>query len=120
MKTIQNEINRLNFEDWIFVIFIVVAILNIYGDQLQKKYINENNPTYQIKANKVYLVVIIITILIYIYFVKRNYNLFIHSEYSRKKTTGIKFLGSILLLIGSICLLYFQLNENDFIGAPNI
>jgi len=120
MNNVQNEIDRLNFEDWIFIIFIVAAILNIYGDQLLKKHIIENNKIYQERANKVFLVVIIITIFIYTYFLKRNYKLFINISLERKKLYKIKLLSSIFLLIGALCLLYFQLNDMNSSITPNI
>lgn len=114
------EINRLNLEDYIFITFIVLAILNIYGDNLLKKYIKENKEIYQQKANEIFLIVIIITILIYIYFFYRNYKIFKNADYNKKHITSIKLLGSFLLLVGGFCLLYFQLEESNFIGAPDL
>lgn len=120
MSNIQNELDRLNFEDWIFIIFIAVAALNIYGDNLLKKYIKENNKYYENKANEIFIITIFITILIYIYFLKRNYNFYVSATPERKNMLSVKVLSSIFLLIGAILLLYFQIKDSNFLSAPNI
>ena len=38
----NDKIKELTFENYIWVIYIVVAIVNIYGDELIKKSIIEN------------------------------------------------------------------------------
>ena len=37
MNNTDDYLNRLKLEDYIFIIFIVVSILNIYGNNLLKK-----------------------------------------------------------------------------------
>ena len=120
MNNKQSELDRLNFEDWIFIFFIVASILNIYGDNLLKKYIIENNIKYKEKADEIFTIVLIITILLYIYFVKRNYGFYNQAEPNRKKVLIIKLIGSILILYGAIFLFIFQLKDKDVIAPPSI
>lgn len=120
MRNKENEINRLNFEDWLFIIIIVLTIVNIFSDQLQKKYILTNNKKYIEKSTELFIITLIIAIFIYLYFVKRNYNLYKQSSKENKMLFGIKLLGSILIVVGTILLLYFQINDSDFIGPPAI
>jgi hypothetical protein len=42
-----NELERLNFEDSLWIIFATLCIINIYGDKLQKDYIKTNFNTYE-------------------------------------------------------------------------
>ena len=48
MNNKNNEINRLNFEDIIWGIFITLSILNIVANDKQKKYVISNNQYYTI------------------------------------------------------------------------
>ena len=49
--TIIKELGRLKFEDIISLIFISCSILNLYGNDNQKKYLISNNKEYENKAN---------------------------------------------------------------------
>ena len=118
MRTIENELNRLNFEDWLFIIIITLSLVNIFSDWLQKKYLETNNREYLKESSIIFTITLIITVFVYLYFVKRNYNLYKDSSPENITIYKIKLLGSILLVIGVILLIYFQINDPNFIGAP--
>lgn len=113
----QNDIvRRLNFENFIWVVFIVVSLLDIYGDELIKKSVTENDKEAQEKANNLFLFIILVSILVYVYFFYRNYKDY---EKYRTKSYEVRLIGSALILIGSFCLLYFLLtttNQTDSIS----
>ena len=116
----EKEINRLNFEDILWCIFIILSILNIISNKLQKDYVISNNKIYEHKANNISIKVLIILIIIYLYFFIRNYNMLKNKD-KPTETDYIKVMGSLLFVIGTICLLYFQINSDDnFIGGPAI
>lgn len=117
METLEETINRLNLEDWIFITFIVVSILNIYANSLLKKEVIENNKKYQEKADQIFLIVIIISIILYSYFFKRNYNVYKNTQDNK---LIIKVLGSLLILIGAVCLLIFQLSDSTTSLTPSV
>ena len=62
------EINRLNFEDILWVIFIVLSILNIVSNNLQKEYVITENQFYESKANNISIKVLTILVFVYLYF----------------------------------------------------
>lgn len=108
-----NTIKRLNFENIIWVIFIIISALDIYGDELIKKNIIYNDKSSETKATNIFLILTVVSLLIYLYFLKRNYNDF--NKY-KNKDYEIRFIGSIFILIGTLCFLYFQIdtrNQND-------
>lgn len=37
-----NEINRLNFEDFIWITFAVISLLNVFGDFNEKEFLKTN------------------------------------------------------------------------------
>lgn len=116
----NKEINRLNFEDIIWIIFIILSILNIISNNYQKEYIITNNQEYEDKANNISIFVLTILLLIYLYFFLRNYNMYNNKEYPTH-ADSVKVLGSILFILATICLLYFQIHSNDnFIGSPSL
>ena len=118
MNTIENEIKRLNFEDILWGIFIILSILNIVCNNLQKNYVITNDGYYEDRANDISICVLSILVLIYLYFFLRNYNMY-HNKDNPTNVDLIKVFGSIFFIIGSICLLYFQVHSNDnFIGGP--
>jgi hypothetical protein len=117
-QDITSEINRLNFENIIWIVFAILCFLNIYGDDLDKKYLTSNNMLFKNESNKIFKITISITILIYLYFLLRNYNSYKNISENQKKLYFIKVFSSCLLLSGALCLLYFQSNQSSFEGAP--
>lgn len=107
---IENTIKRLNFENFIWFLFIIISILDIYGDELIKKNLRYNDKKAIDRANKIFLAITVVSILIYLYFFNRNY-----SDYKKfhNKSYQIRFIGSIFILAGTLCLLYFQLTTTS-------
>ena len=115
---IINSLNRLKFEDFLLVLFIILSLLNIYGNQNEKSYLKTSSPIYKNKANEIFKFTIIITIIIYTYFFIRNYHSYRMSKEHEKHIFIIKLLGSAFLIAGAVCLLYFQSKESSFSGSP--
>lgn len=108
-----NELNRLNFEDYIWVIFIVLSILNIVCNKYNKEYVISNDKEYEDIAKKISIIVLIVLVFIYLYFFVRNYNMYNNKMGNVKDYDLVKLIWSLLFLIGTFCLLYFQVNSND-------
>ena len=117
---LNNDLDRLKFEDVLFIIFIVAISFNIVANQFQKNYLNTGNKKAEKTANDIYLFVLIVVLLIYLYFIYRNYDAYKKASIESKKLFRIKLLGSALLIAGVSCLIYFQLNNPDFVGAPSV
>lgn len=103
-------IKRLNFENLVWLTFIIISAIDIYGDELIKKGVTTNDKKLQEMANNLFLFVILVSIIIYIYFFWRNYH-----DYKKhhNELYKIRLFASSLILIGTILLLYFQLNINN-------
>ena len=112
------EIERLNFEDILWVIFIGLSMLNIVSNNYQKYYVRTKKQYYEDRANNISIFVLSVLFFVYLYFFLRN-----HSMYNNKdnpnKVDYVKVMGSLFFIIGTLCLLYFQINSDDnFIGSP--
>lgn len=117
-EDIINEINRLNFEDFLWIIFIILALINIYGDYNDKEFLKTNKSEFKTKANQAFVITIFVSLLIYLYFFARNYKAYKKATEQQKELYKIKLLGSGFLIAGAICLLYFQINQTSFTGSP--
>lgn len=120
MNIFEDDLTRLNFEDFIWVVFIGLGILNIVGDNLLKDYIKTNDKNKGDNANKLFLFILFVSLIIYIYFLVRNFNAYEKASKEDKELFGIKTFGSILLILGILCLIYFQYKQSDFIGTPAV
>ena len=92
-----SELKRLHFENVIWIVFAGLCVLNILGD-------NELTLT--------------MTFFIYLYFFNRNFKQLNKASSDKKALYEVKVLGSIFLISGIICLIYFQKKQKNFAGSP--
>lgn len=114
----QSEIiNRLTFENYIWAIYIIISIGNIIGDELIKDSITEHNQKKDSLAKNIFTISLIITIIIYLYFLDRNYKDY---QSHHNTTYEIRLIGSLLMFAGILCFLYFQIKTtttNDTVSS---
>lgn len=115
-NNVEEMVKRLSFENFIWIGFIIVSALDIYGDELIKKGLLYQDKQALHKANKLFLKLAYFSILVYLYFLIRNY-----SDYKKyqNKNYQIRLLGSILILAGTLCLVYFQKNNTTPIDSSS-
>ncbi len=119
-KSEESELKRLQFENFLWIVFIFLAIANIVADDYQQDFIKTKDKTYQLSANKIFEFTLIISFLIYIYYLIRNYDFYKKIPENKKADYFIKLLGSILILVGALCFIYFQFKDDYFEGTPAI
>lgn len=117
---IQRTLRELNIEDFLSGIFVILGILSIYGDQIQKKYVITKDYKYQKEANDIFDFILLVTFILYIVFLYRNYRNYKNASENRKNLFAIKLLGSCFLMAGIICTIYFQVNNKNYVGVPEI
>ncbi len=120
METVEEEIRRLNFEDLLLIVFIILSTLNMFGNQNEKIYVQTKDNVYKNRANRIFEFTIIVTLIIYLYFFKRNYDSYNGVSEDKKGLYRVKVFGSLLLIVGTICLFYFQKKQTSFIGSPSL
>lgn len=114
----NEEINRLNFENRIWILFAFLCLLNIRGDNDDISYIRTNQKRYNDESNRIFKFTLITTLFIYLYFFKRNLKAYYKVTKKRKELYSIKVYGSLFLIIGILLLIYFQVNQSSFEGSP--
>lgn len=117
-----NEYNRLLFEDNISIIFIIVSLINIKANNIIEDAIITNDYNNYQKAITLYKINIIISILIYIYFIIRN--MAFYNEAINNNEDGyyekIRVIGSILIFIGTLLLAYTLFSDPSEQGEVEI
>lgn len=117
-KNDYKEIERLNFEDMLWIIFVGLSVLNIVSNNYQKEYVVTNDEYYEDRANDISIFVLSILLLVYLYFFLRNYNMY-NDKVNPTNVDLVKVFGSLFFILGTLCLLYFQVKSDDnFIGGP--
>ena len=109
-----SELKRLHFENVIWIVFAGLCILNILGDNDEIFYIERNDVSYK----TIFELTLTMTFFIYLYFFNRNFKQFNKASSDKKSLYEVKVLGSIFLISGVICLIYFQKKQKNFTGSP--
>ena len=114
---------RLKFEDNLSIIFIILNLLNIRANAIIENAILTGDISQISNALKIYRLIIVISILLYIYFVKRNYEFYIESKQKvnyDNTLEKIRLTGSVFILVGTILLGYTIFKEKTPEGEAQV
>ena len=118
-ENIKNEIKNLNIDQGLSGIFILLSIITIIGDEYVKKYYITKDKNSYINAKKLFITALIVSLLIYLYFLKKSKNDYYEKIINNQESFPnlIRLVGSILLVVGLVCLLYFQISDEELTGV---
>lgn len=106
-----NELKRLKFEDFIWLTYACLCILNIYSNYNDKEYIITKDYAYKSKSNRIFEFTLTVAFFIYLYFFIRNYRDFRNAPEEKKQEYFIRALGGAFLVSAAISLIYFQTKQ---------
>ena len=110
-----NEIENLKIDEVIWVVFIFLSIINIFGDECKKSYyIDENNEQEEL-AKKVFLFTLFISFIVYIYISYIKYKRLQYCYKNNLDSTCAKarFFASVMVVIASFIFLCCQIKESN-------
>lgn len=109
----QEKIKELKIDEWIWIIFIILSILNITGDEIEKDYYQTHNPNNKTKSKKIFQLTVLISLIIYIYLANKNYQKYKTTKQQNQDAhlQGIRLFASILIVIASAIVLYVQIKD---------
>ena len=107
------KLQRINTEDFIWVIYFFIALFAIISDTYEKKFLINNDK----KAQKIYktinITIFIVALFIYVYFVFINYQDVneLKREASKKEVLNqhLSLISALLFLVGGAIALYVEL-----------
>lgn len=107
------RVSELVIDEWIWVVFIILSILNISGDELEKHYCYYHKKKDKEVSKKIFKITVFVSLLIYIYLANKNCRKYkIALERNQDVTiVSIRKFASILIVVASSMLLYAQLND---------
>lgn len=122
MNDNASKVKELEFEKVLWWIVIFLSALNIYGDNLEQLFFKSNNIGAEKKAKKIFIFTITVSLIIYLYYVFRNYKYYSVSKFKRNETFLylIRLIGSIFVVVGVIFILYYEVKEKTPVGTPTI
>ena len=110
----------LNNDNALTAILIVVAIITIAGNNTYKKYYQTGLKKFVDNSKVYYITSLTIALGIYLIFEKSNYENLKNKVMNSDNPTPafIRLVGSVLIVIGTLCFIYYQLNEEYPAGGP--
>jgi len=110
----NNELQEVTINEWIWIIFIILSIANIYGDELEKKSLQKKSCRDK-QARKIFLTTASVALIIYLYFVIHSYKK-LENKIKQNKDTKlqeINLLGNTLVFLEDLTLKYYNLKNNQ-------
>ena len=103
-----NELSRLRFEDYLWIFYGSIIMINIFGNYYEKEYVKTGFRQLGVKYNSIFELVLILTFFIYIYLFIRNYNNYQKAPIEEQNVYLVRILGNAFLIAGILCFIYYQ------------
>ena len=118
--TLEDKMERLKqikIENIVWLIYIILIVICLYGNKLEKQFILFQDNYSKNKYRKVNILIFTIATIIYLYFFIDNYkgvqNLKITDSKLKKDLNKLSLLGSSLILISGLIFLYIAITDTN-------
>lgn len=115
LEEINERLEDIKFENFVWVIYIGIIILSYYANTLEKNYFTTNNNLSREKYRSIMIFIFIVLVIIYFLFLKNSYEdlkeLKPNDLEQKKRLTFISFIGSLLVFISGILFLYIVIKD---------
>lgn len=114
-KNENDKLTELKIDEWIWIIFIILSALNIFGDEYEKDYYIHHDVYKDSIAKKIFTFTVFISFLIYLYLAYQRYTKMKITKNQHQDTSicDTRFFASILVVIASLLFLYCQLEDTN-------
>ncbi len=116
-KELNDKLNELKIEDFIWVIYIGIIILSWYANSLEKNYFIKNDLESKNKYREIMIGIFLVLLIVYLYFLYSSYqdikNLKASDSDSKKRLIVLSFIASVLIFISGAIFLYIAFNDDD-------
>lgn len=114
---LEEKLNQLRIEDFIWVIYIGIIALSYYSNYLERKYYVNGDSYSKNKYRDIMILIFSILIVVYFYFLYDSYksiNSLKDSDSEKKKRLiYLSFFASLLIFISGIIFLYIAISDTD-------
>lgn len=117
MESIEERLQEIKIEDYIWVIYIIIIILSWYANSKEEDYLINNNNKSKEEYRNIMIFIFDVLVIIYFYFTKDSYNgvknLRNTDTEKKKYLTYASFIGSLLILISGVIFLFISISDED-------
>lgn len=118
-KSLEDKLHLIDIENLMYILFIIGSIFNILtNEEVREMYINGSKPNEEIRDR--YLVSSYLILIVFIVFMIRNYNNLSQAtkDTDQYNLAQIRFIGSILLIVGQCIAIYYLYHTDSYNGSP--
>ncbi|MCI6265228.1 MAG: hypothetical protein MR598_00085 [Erysipelotrichaceae bacterium] len=111
----QDQLTELKIDEWIWITFIALSLLNIFGDEYEKDYCLNNDIEKDRIAKKIFTFTVFISLLIYLYLAYQRYHKVkkLRLQCQDSKIWETRLFGSMLVVLATILFLYCQIEDTN-------
>lgn len=114
---LNEKLNQLKVEDYIWLIYIGIILLSWYSNSLERKYFLCNDLQSKKKYRTIMIIIFSILVVVYLYFLKNSFkDLKKVNPFDPKKKKDLiflSFLASLLIFISGLIFLYIALVDEE-------
>ena len=115
MNPINNRLEKINIENHIWILYLLIIFLSFYSNSLEKDYFLTSNEKSKDLYRKINAFIFIILLFVYGYFEKDSINSLKNHDKSekQKKLDTLSFIATSAVFISDILFLYIILVDDD-------
>lgn len=116
MENIFNDkFKLLNLENLMYILFIIASLIDIFtNEKVRIAFKNQETPGNELRER--YIIAGFLILIVFIVFMIRNFNNLnkLTKEDEEYPFAEIRFIGSVLIVIGQFMTLYYFINTTNF------
>ena len=116
-KEVQDKLNQIMIEDYIWIIYLGIIFMSYYANSLEKNFYLKKDLENKKKYREIMITIFTILLLVYLYFFYSSYqdlkNLKESDSDKKKRLTILSFIASLLLVIAGIIFLYIAIKDDE-------
>lgn len=110
------KLSRLNREDFIWIIYLFIALFALLSDKYERDYLLHNNLVSHKKFKTINITILIVAFFIYLYFVLINYEDIksLRCNITKKEviTHHASLVAALLFLVGGLISIWVEINRD--------
>ena len=116
-KELDDKLNELKIEDFIWVIYIGIIILSWYSNSLERKYFINKNEKYKKQYREIIIGIFLVLLIVYFYFLYSAFQdikeLKPTDSEKKKRLVILSFIGSLFIVCSGLIFLYIACTDED-------
>lgn len=116
-NNLEEKLKQLNYEDFIWLIYIGIIFLSWWSNSFERKYFIYNDLNSKNNYKNITILIFSILVIVYLYFLKSSINDIKNLKQSdskeKKKLVYLSFLGSLFVALSGFIFLYIAFTDEN-------